>query len=68
MAYGIIDLAKDAVSGNIVYAPEADQNRRMSICVTCDKFRKLLKQCGECGCYLPAKVKYAQSTCPLGKW
>lgn len=68
MAYGIIDLAKDAVSGNIAYAPLATQEARIATCVTCDKFNSLLKTCKECGCFCPAKVKYSQSTCPLGKW
>lgn len=68
MSYGIIDLAKDALTGNITYVDEQAQKARMSICLTCDKFNSLLKTCGECGCYMPAKVKYAQSTCPLRKW
>lgn len=68
MGYGLIDLAKDAVTGKVEHVDQKVQDSRMSTCVTCDKFRSMLKQCGECGCYMPAKVKYTKSTCPLGKW
>lgn len=68
MAYGLIDLAKDAVTGNIVYASEEVQRKRMETCVGCIYFNSTLKICEQCGCYMVAKVKYAPSTCPQDKW
>ena len=28
----------------------------------------LTKQCGKCFCFLPAKVMFKSSSCPLDKW
>lgn len=47
---------------------EQTAERRLDICLSCDKLIKLTKQCRECGCIMPAKVKLEKATCPLGKW
>jgi hypothetical protein len=41
---------------------------RLSICDTCDDLSKLIKTCKHCGCYMPAKAMFANSTCPEDKW
>lgn len=41
---------------------------RMSICHDCDNFNKTIKTCKQCGCYMPAKAMFANSTCPDDKW
>lgn len=41
---------------------------RLSICGTCEEFNKTIKNCKQCGCYMPAKAMFAVSTCPIGKW
>lgn len=41
--------------------------KRMTICVGCDKL-KSDNRCGQCGCFMPAKVRSIKSTCPLKKW
>jgi len=39
---------------------------RKSICLTCDKRKYLI--CGECGCFISAKVLIEEEECPIGKW
>jgi hypothetical protein len=40
--------------------------KRAYICNECDK--RNLGICTECGCFLEAKVRFPNATCPLGKW
>lgn len=41
---------------------------RLTICEECDRLIKVTKQCKECGCVMPLKVKLKKATCPLSKW
>lgn len=41
---------------------------RMNICEECDSFRRLTRQCKECGCFMFLKARIAAMSCPLGKW
>ncbi len=41
---------------------------RLTICEECDRLTKVTKQCKECGCIMPLKVKLKKATCPLSKW
>ena len=45
--------------------PEAEE--RFKICQECDKM-SIMKTCKLCGCFMPAKVKFRQVSCPDGKW
>lgn len=49
-------------------ALEEIANERLNICLSCDRLIKLTKQCRECGCIMPAKVRIENATCPLSKW
>jgi len=40
---------------------------RYSICKQCPKFTAA-RRCSECGCFMAAKTKLKEATCPLGKW
>jgi hypothetical protein len=31
--------------------------RRITICMSCDRFSKYTRLCKECGCFMPAKTK-----------
>ncbi|RAX56451.1 hypothetical protein CCZ01_09490 [Helicobacter monodelphidis] len=44
------------------------QQKRLHICLACDRLFALTKNCKECGCFVKMKVKYKKSECPLGKW
>jgi len=43
-------------------------SERMNICKHCEKYKKTLKQCSECGCFMPLKTRVAHAKCPLNKW
>lgn len=50
------------------YINKEISDKRLDICNGCEKFIKITKQCKECGCIMPLKVKLKDSTCPLNKW
>jgi len=43
-------------------------NERLSICRQCPELIKLTTQCKKCGCFMSAKTKLINATCPLSKW
>lgn len=57
----------DFVNPETEYAPDEVQNSRYETCESCDKLT-VAKTCKECGCFMPAKVKLKEATCPLQKW
>ena len=58
----------DALNPNTPRVDEVKAQGRMSICASCPELVGLTKQCKQCGCFMPAKVKLEAATCPLGKW
>lgn len=44
-----------------------ESDKRYAICESCDSLNSS-KICGECGCYMPFKVRLAWLDCPLKKW
>ena len=47
---------------------DSEYEIRKSTCKGCDKYRKTLDQCGQCGCFLKAKARLKNQKCPLNKW
>lgn len=43
------------------------QNQRRAICESCPSKNKY-NGCSECGCWLPMKILFGPSKCPLDKW
>ena len=41
--------------------------QRYDICKECPELSKL-KFCGQCGCFMPLKVRIGSVSCPLKKW
>lgn len=41
---------------------------RMNLCLGCEHLIKLTTQCKKCGCFMTAKTKLENATCPIGKW
>ena len=41
---------------------------RLTICKDCPFFLKATRQCGKCGCFMPAKTALPSSKCPINKW
>jgi hypothetical protein len=50
------------------YIEKAESDKRMNICLGCEHLVKLTHQCKECGCFMKAKTRLKDATCPLGKW
>ena len=44
------------------------QAERYAICEDCSEFRKPLRQCKVCSCFMPAKTLFKGSQCPKGYW
>lgn len=66
--YSIFDVVKDTVQGNVSKSETSLISERISICNICPELKKPLRICTKCGCQTDMKVRYKQSTCPLGKW
>lgn len=64
------DIVKDTISGKAEYVSKDEKKRRLSICESCNEFKKLTRRCGICGCFLDVKVLYNQSQCAASspKW
>lgn len=43
-------------------------NERMEICLSCPFLIKMTKTCRKCGCFMEAKTKLPNASCPVGKW
>jgi uncharacterized paraquat-inducible protein A len=73
MGYNFLDVAKDALTGNLHMADAEKQEKRLSICRECEYLEKshldkAAGTCKQCGCLMTMKVKFNNSACPLGKW
>ena len=43
-------------------------NVRLSICKSCEHYKKNISVCSKCGCIMPLKVRFINFKCPVGKW
>lgn len=66
--YNLFDAAKDLVTGNLEIADPETVIKRTEICDGCEVQNTALKVCTACGCFLPAKVRLKESTCPMELW
>ena len=41
---------------------------RYNICLKCEEFREVTKQCKICNCFMPMKVKFKVTECPKHYW
>ena len=58
----------DIINPNTEWADESLSKERYSICQSCPELIKLTKTCKECGCFMAAKTKLQNATCPISKW
>lgn len=42
--------------------------KRYDICLACEDFRKLTRQCKICNCFMFIKTKLTDTACPKNKW
>ena len=47
---------------------KAEQERRISICESCDKYVAESHKCGVCNCSTAVRVLFTVNSCPEGKW
>lgn len=66
--FGIIDVALQELTGKTNYVSDEIRMRRLDICRNCPHLIKLTNQCSACGCFVKSKTRYAESSCPMGKW
>lgn len=48
--------------------PGSQADIRHNICLACSEYKAKSKQCAQCFCLVPLKVRMADSVCPLRKW
>ena len=58
----------DLINPNVPRVDEFVAKERMDICLKCPELIGPTKQCKQCGCLMPLKVKLENAECPLGKW
>jgi len=58
----------DMINPNIDRVSSEVAEKRFSTCQSCPELIKLTSQCKKCGCFMAAKTKLLNATCPLGKW
>lgn len=51
-----------------IIADKEVSQKRISICVECENFINLTRQCKKCGCFVDAKTKVKSAECPINKW
>lgn len=56
----------DFLNPNTEYSEKKTTVERLKICSSCEHFK--FRVCKKCGCFMPAKVKLQEATCPIGKW
>jgi Family of unknown function (DUF6171) len=66
--YNIFDAARDLVTGKLEFVDATVAAERMAICDGCEVQNTALKMCTACGCFLPAKVRLKESSCPMELW
>ena len=53
-----------AIRGESVTVPQEEQDRRLAICLSCDKYDPQQHRCRLCGCFANLKVRLAGQHCP----
>lgn len=49
-----------------VFTSQQVVQERVAVCKFCE--HRALSMCTRCGCFIPAKVRFAGSNCPEGLW
>ena len=58
----------DIINPKIEKLSKEETNKRLDICLNCDRLIKLTRQCKECGCFMDMKARLPHASCPIGKW
>ena len=72
MSYGIIDVVKDGLTGNLEFVDKETLDKRGLACMTCPELQPVvydkLGKCNACGCWMSKKIKLKNANCINGKW
>jgi len=58
----------DLINPKVERASEEEAHSRFAICRRCPELTEMTRICKQCGCFMYAKTKLKDATCPLGKW
>jgi hypothetical protein len=58
----------DLFNKNLGRVSDTIAEERMAICNGCEMLIQATKTCKECGCFMSAKTKLPNASCPLNKW
>lgn len=58
----------DALNPMTKKASKEESKARYDVCLSCEEFIQLTKQCKKCGCFMSVKTTLKGAKCPLGKW
>jgi hypothetical protein len=58
----------DLLNKNIGRVESEVASSRFEICKACPELIQLTKTCKKCGCFMEAKTKLPNASCPIGKW
>jgi hypothetical protein len=64
----MVDKIQETVT--TITVTDATFNERMNTCQKCTFYSSasMSPRCLQCGCFLDAKARLTDATCPLGKW
>ena len=62
------DVIRHYAKSGSVMAEDELIDARMEICRSCGRYDSDSNRCLECGCFMPTKVRFGGTTCPLGFW
>ena len=60
-------ITKNTINGE-VFVSEDIKKQRLLTCESCNSFKKKIRQCSECGCFMDLKAGLKDMTCYKGKW
>ena len=64
----IVRTVQRVAQGNSLNISDADKEKRLSICKSCEFYDAGQERCSRCGCYLKVKTYLKAEKCPVGRW
>ena len=64
----IVRTVQSVAQGNSLNISDADKEKRLSICKSCEFYDAGQERCSRCGCYLKVKTYLKAEKCPVGRW
>ncbi len=58
----------DLFNRNEERVPDEVKEKRFNMCKECPFFINMTGTCKKCGCFMDAKTKLSNASCPVGKW